>query len=326
MPSNYTPLRYPGGKAKLGPFLGELFRLNSLVGGVYAEPYAGGAGAALHLLFRGYASKIFLNDIDRGVIAFWRAVLSRNEQFAEKIAKVPLTVAEWDRQREVYRDGHAGFDLGFAFFYLNRTNRSGIMNGGIIGGRSQSSEWGIDARFNRADLAARVRAIGTMKRSITVTRKDALAFLDNVPEMIAGSKALVYLDPPYFMKGPDLYPNFYSAKNHADIAKYLKRFAAPWLLTYDDCDQVRHLYRHFVVRESELSYSARDVKRGRELVVASKGLIIPSSPKRRENRGNSGFQLLESDPIRPREAPIRTPAGTKAKRAGPEAGRRPSAG
>lgn len=293
MHSSYTPLRYPGGKAKLGPFLGELFRSNALVGGVYAEPYAGGAGAALHLLFRGYASKIFLNDIDSGVAAFWRAILSRNEQFAEQIEKVPLTVAEWDRQREVYRDGHAGFDLGFAFFYLNRTNRSGIMNGGIIGGRSQAGEWNIDARFNRADLAARVRAIGTLRRSITVTRKDALAFLDSMPELIAGSKGLVYLDPPYFVKGPDLYPNFYSPENHAGIAKYLKGLSMPWLLTYDDCEEVRHLYRHFVIRKSELSYSARDAKRGRELVVASKGLTIPSSPKTRERRGKSGFQLLE---------------------------------
>jgi DNA adenine methylase len=292
MPSSYTPLRYPGGKAKLGPFLGELFRANAIIGGIYAEPYAGGAGAALHLLFRGFASKIFLNDLDTGVAAFWRAILNHNDRFAEKIERVSLNVDEWDRQREIYREGHAGFDLGFAFFYLNRTNRSGIMNGGIIGGRDQSGEWGIDARFNRTDLASRVRAIGTLKRSITVTRKDALTFLDSVPEVIVGSKGLVYLDPPYYAKGPDLYPNFYSHRDHRGIAKYLKRFSVPWLLTYDDCAEIRQMYQHFDVRESELSYSAREVRRGRELVVASKGLIIPNSPKDQKRRGKSGFQLL----------------------------------
>lgn len=291
MTGSYTPLRYPGGKAKLGPYLSDVLRANKLVDGCYAEPYAGGAGAGLHLLFRGYASQLQLNDIDRGVASFWRTVLSHTEKFARKIERVPLTVAQWDKQKVILQSAPLGFDLGFAFFYLNRTNRSGIMNGGIIGGRRQKGEWLIDARFNRAALASRVRAIGTMKRHISVTRLDALEFIDLL-EGDETTRRLVYLDPPYFAKGQDLYPNFYSPNDHARIAVRLARFRQPWMMTYDDCDEIRELYQTSTVLDSELSYSAREVRRGREVVVFGGGLR--PAPARAATDRPQGFTVLST--------------------------------
>lgn len=292
MPSAYTPLRYPGGKAKFGPFLATVLRASRLVDSAYAEPYAGGAGAGLHLLFRGLVSRVHLNDIDRGLTSFWKAALVHNERFAREVERIPLTVREWDRQRQALRTLRCGFDLGLAFFYLNRTNRSGIMNGGVIGGRAQTGAWGIDARFNRAELAARVRALAPLRRQISITRLDALAFLD---EMAGNrSKTLTYLDPPYFGQGQKLYPNFYTPADHAEIASYLRSYRHPWLMTYDSCDEIRSLYRSRRLLESELSYSAREVRRGRELVILGPGLREPkgnalriASPARR-----AGFALL----------------------------------
>jgi DNA adenine methylase len=287
--SSYTPLRYPGGKAKLGPYLSDVIRSNRLVECTYAEPYAGGAGAGLHLLFRGYASRLQLNDIDRGVVSFWRAVLIQTEKFAKMIERVPLTVAQWDTQKIALRSAPMGFDLGFAFFYLNRTNRSGIMNGGIIGGRRQLGNYLIDARFNRLALAARVRAIGTMKQQISVTRLDALEFIDSLTDD-GTARRLVYLDPPYYEKGQDLYPNFYTPNNHAEIAERLSVFEQPWMMTYDDCAEIRDLYRDSTMLDSELSYSAREVRRGREVVVFGGGLQ-PAPPTGPTNRPR-GFTVL----------------------------------
>ena len=289
MPANYTPLRYPGGKSKLGPYLSDVVRSNRLVDGTYAEPYAGGAGAGLFLLLRGYASRLQLNDIDRGVVAFWRSVLTHTERFARAIETVPLTVPEWDAQKETLRSAKSGFDLGFAFFYLNRTNRSGIMNAGVIGGRDQLGAWGMDARFNRAELASRVRAIGSMKRSISVTRLDALAFLGQLADD-ADPRRLVYLDPPYYEKGQDLYPNYYTAEDHEQIARRLRAFRQPWLLTYDDCPEIRALYRRSPLLESELSYSAREIRRGREVLVFGGGLRPVRSSKAAS--GRKGFAVL----------------------------------
>jgi DNA adenine methylase len=291
MITSYTPLRYPGGKAKLGPFLAQVFAANKLIDGTYGEPFAGGAGAGLFLLFRGYATRFLLNDIDRGVVSFWRAVLNHNERFARLIEKIPLTVPEWDRQRAAYETARQGFDLGFAFFYLNRTNRSGIMNAGVIGGRAQTGRWGIDARFNRTELARRVRALAAMRRAIAVTRLDAVEFLRLAAFSKAASRTLVYLDPPYFVKGRDLYTNYYTAKDHAAIAKRLGGMGVPWLMTYDDCPEIRTLYRRLRVYESEVSYSAREVTRGRELVVLGPSIKLPAALPV-PTRHAPGFELL----------------------------------
>lgn len=292
MPASYTPLRYPGGKAKLGEYLASVMRANRLIDAAYAEPYAGGAGAGLHLLFRGYASRLHLNDIDRGVTAFWRAVLGRNEAFARQIERIPLTVPEWDRQKDALRTARAGFDLGFAFFYLNRTNRSGIMNAGVIGGRDQKGDWGIDARFNREDLAARVRALACFRRQISVSRLDALEFLDGLPS--DGSKLLTYLDPPYYGKGQKLYTNFYTPEDHSAIAKYLRSYRNLWLMTYDSCDEIRALYSTRKVLNSELSYSAREVRRGQEVVIFGPGLKQPVAEIKQAstNLRRAGFELV----------------------------------
>jgi DNA adenine methylase len=290
MPTNYTPLRYPGGKAKLGPFLANLFRANRLVDSAYAEPYAGGAGAALFLLFRGYASTVHLNDIDSAVFSFWRAILNHTERFARQVETIPLTVKEWDHQKEILRSKQSGFDLGFAFFYLNRTNRSGIANAGVIGGRRQEGPWLMDARYNRAELAERIRNVGRLRRLISVTRADALAFIDEIASSRSHRKFL-YLDPPYFAKGRDLYTSFYDAEDHEAIARRVKCLNVPWLLTYDDCVEIRSLYADFPVLSSELSYSASEVRRGREIVVLSKMLRLPTQSHGRA-RHRPGFALL----------------------------------
>jgi DNA adenine methylase len=290
MPAIYTPLRYPGGKSKLGPYLSSVLRANRLIGATYSEPYAGGAGAALYLLFRGYVTRIVLNDLDRAVVSFWRAVLQHNERFARLVEHARLNVREWDRQRQVLRSAPSGFDLGFAFFYVNRTSRSGIMNGGVIGGRRQRGEWLIDARFNAGQLAERIRAIGTMRRYISVTRRDALEFLDEVASS-REPKSFTYLDPPYYDPGEALYTNHYAPADHAKIARRLGACTHPWLLTYDDCPEIRGLYRGFRILDCELSYSAREVRRGREVIVLGRSVNAPTySPIPRRHR--PGFAVV----------------------------------
>jgi DNA adenine methylase len=166
-------------------------------------------------------------------------------------------------------------DLGFATFYLNRTNRSGILRGGIIGGRAQNSEWNIDARYNPKDLAARVEAIASMRDRICVYNEDAAEFLTgtvaNLPK-----RSLVYLDPPYFVKGKDLYIDHYGAKDHAVIARLVRRITKQaWIVSYDDVPQIRALYTRYRGLRYELGYSARDVAKGVELMYFSDKLEIP---------------------------------------------------
>lgn len=268
-----SPLRYPGGKAQLGEFLGEVISSNGLHDGHYIEPYAGGAAVAIALLTGEYVSTVHINDIDPGVHTFWTAVLESTADFCALIRKTPLNMREWRRQRRVFQSGSEAGALayGFSMFYLNRTNRSGILNGGVIGGKKQTGEWRIDARFNRDDLIDRVKRIARYKSRIHVTNHDAAVLL----KQISTKRSFLYLDPPYYEKGQHLYTNYYHHDDHALIANLIQEIDQPWIVSYDEHPKVKKLYRGFRRTRYSLQYSARHRRRGSEVMFFSPDLVIP---------------------------------------------------
>jgi DNA adenine methylase len=227
----YSPLRYPGGKGKVANYIKLVMIENDLVGAEYVEPYAGGASVALALLFEDYASHVFINDINAGVYAFWNAVLNDVDELCARIRETPVSVEEWRRQRDIYRDPlSCGLDLGFATFYLNRTNRSGIVSGGVIGGLRQTGAWKIDARYNRDDLIRRITKVHRFRTRITLSCLDAARLLETWIADVSEQPAFLYLDPPYYLKGGDLYDNFYSHADHEEIASKVAELPRPWLV------------------------------------------------------------------------------------------------
>lgn len=285
MAEPYSPLRYPGGKAKLTDFLIAVLKCNSLREPHYIEPYAGGAGAALRLLFEEYVEGITINDADPRICCFWQAVTQYNDLFLQMLDHVEVTVKEWRRQRMIYekRDLRKVLELGFATFFLNRTTRSGIVhNGGPIGGYDQAGNFKIDARFNRAQLSRRVRRIGCYSERITISGEDGLSLLKRINRSYAKAKrTFVYLDPPYYAKGPELYLNRLTHAQHAQLAAYLntpKNF--PWILTYDDVPDIRDLYLRFAQMRFTLGYSAHTRRKGRELLIHPESVVIPTEAKR----------------------------------------------
>ena len=282
MPTFYSPLRYPGGKAKLTGFLAAVIEANGLTGGHYVEPYAGGGGAALRLLCEEYVDAITINDADPRVYAFWIAVTKFNDAMTEMLSGVDVSVEEWHRQREIYEaaDLRSPTKLGFATFFLNRTTRSGIIhNGGPIGGFDQTGNYGIDARFNKSELTTRIRRIGAYGERITVSMLDGLDLLKNLNRKHRQSRnVFIYLDPPYFAKGPELYMNRFSSEEHRLLAAYL---AAPrnfkWLMTYDNVPEIGSLYQHQQQQPFSLQYSAINARTGQELLIHPDSLQVPDS-------------------------------------------------
>lgn len=270
-----SPLRYPGGKGKVANYMKLLFLENDLLGVDYVEPYAGGASVALALLFEDYAGHVHINDINAGVYAFWDAVLHDTEELCGRILSTPVTVAEWQQQRETHRDpGATGLELGFATFFLNRTNRSGIISGGVIGGLNQVGKWKIDARYMSDELVMRIRKIRRFRSRISLTRKDAADVLrawchpDRPP-------AFLYLDPPYYVKGGDLYDNFYGPADHELVAQLVGRLPHPWLVSYDAAPEISAMYSDSAANRYDLSYSAANRIRGSEVMFSSSGLVLP---------------------------------------------------
>lgn len=264
-----SPLRYPGGKAALAGFLADVFTHLGLREVCYVEPYAGGAGAGIALLREGVIDHLVINDFDPAVHAFWQAVTSHNAEFVDLVETTPLTIPQWRHQQAIYRAGDASnpLELGFAFFYLNRTNRSGILNAGVIGGLAQQGRYRIDARFNRATLAERLKAIGELAHRISVSDLDGRTVITAYAD---DPHVFFYIDPPYVEAGAQLYLNAFDGRDHIALAEIITNIdAAHWLLTYDNAPLIERLYRAHPQFLLELTYSARHPGRAQELLIAS---------------------------------------------------------
>jgi len=275
---HFTPLRYPGGKGKLAAYVKEIIRTNKLFDGDYAEPYAGGAAIGLELLFQEYVTTIHINDLSGPVYSFWKAVLNDTEELCRLVKNTRLSVASWDRQKRIFshpRD-HTYTELGFATFFLNRTNRSGILNGGIIGGRDQTGPWKIGARYNADELVFRIESIAKMRRRIKLTRSDALALLKRGLSLWP-AKTLIYLDPPYFERGRELYYDYYRENDHAQLARFIgtKMSGRHWIVSYDNVEPIKELYAGFRNITYNVGYSAREARTGKEVMFFSPQLVIP---------------------------------------------------
>jgi DNA adenine methylase len=277
----YSPLRYPGGKGKVANYFKQVIRENLLYDGIYIEPYAGGASVALSLLFNEYVSKIVINDIDRSIFAFWHSVLNRTYELCKYISDTTVTIDTWQTQKQVQKLKREQdlLNLGFSTFFLNRTNRSGILNGGIIGGKHQTGKWKIDARFNKKDLISRVERISQYKNKIEVYNLDAVDLVKSLRKKLP-TKSLFYFDPPYYTKGKDLYFNYFDDNDHQKIANEIKKVRdQKWIVTYDDVKPIRKLYTGYRNKSFKLFYSASSLnKQGKEIMIFSDNLYIANHP------------------------------------------------
>lgn len=275
----YSPLRYPGGKGKLAPFMEHMINELGHRGGTYIEPFAGGASIAIELLLRNVVSQIVINDYDKGIWSFWRSILSETDRFVDYLNNVPLTVEEWKRQREIclMNNKKYSFELGFATFYMNRTNRSGIIKGGIIGGLDQAGKWKMDARFNRQELSNRIINIADRKGDIKLYNKEIGSFIKNYIPKYEGN-ALIYFDPPYFEKGKQLYMNFFKLRDHERIEEEIRNSVrGDWIITYDNAPEIAHIYDGYSIRKFDLNYSVAEKRQASELMIFKNGIYIPSN-------------------------------------------------
>jgi len=290
-----SPLRYPGGKSSLFPFIKEVIEVNNLKGCNYIEPFAGGAGAALDLLLAEDVKKLVLNDKDELIAAFWNAVLFKTNDFLRLLRTTEVSLSEYYRQREKLADGRSRksqLQLGFAAFYVNRCNRSGILKNGTgpIGGKAQKSRWNVDARFNKDHLAERICKISGYRDQIEIYNEDAIDFLEKTlsREDIRPSKTFIYLDPPYYHQGKSLYRHYYTDKDHKALANYLRtKRKHYWMVSYDDCEFIEDLYKSEGCKPIHLHYTANNYKIGRELIIPSERCAIP--PKLTATRKMKGF-------------------------------------
>lgn len=276
----YSPLRYPGGKARFAPFIASLMNINGLSNGHYLEPYAGGAGVALELLFHGIADHIHINDLDPAIYDFWQAITTVPDDVLRLLHDTPVNIDQWLYWRSVLR-AEIQVNLaerGFATLFMNRTNRSGVLKGGVIGGLKQDGAYKMDARMNKRDLTSRVEMVAMHASCISIYQEDAFSLLSRCKEFLP-KNSLIYLDPPYYVKGQGLYRNFYEHEDHVKIANLLQKngFARPWVVSYDNVTEIQTMYESARSFTYGINYTAQVRYIGSEVMFFKSRLKIPES-------------------------------------------------
>lgn len=245
MPITLTPLRYPGGKTKYTGLFTDIISMNNLDNCTFVEVFAGGAGAAISLLLKGYVKSLLLNDLDVTIYAFWKSVKETPEAFIKFIRSTRISMVEWRRQKAIHdsKDTSDMLALGFSTFYLNRCNHSGILGARPIGGMKQNGDYGISSRYNKSTSIAKIEAIARHADSIDVFNLDGADFLNLLMRQHRNRKCLIYFDPPYYQKGPALYLNHFSHQNHETLRDAILECPFPWVLSYDKHENIVDMYR-----------------------------------------------------------------------------------
>ena len=287
----YSPLRYPGGKNKLSAFIAKICIDNNITSH-YIEPYAGGASVALFLLFENFVEKITINDKDKSIYAFWFSVLNYTDQLCELIKKSDINIDEWRKQKNIQKIKEKAeiLELGFSTLFLNRTNRSGIINAGAIGDVEQKGEYKIDCRFNKQEIIRRIKLIASKKNNIRLFNLDALDLIEKIKRESNNQQALFYFDPPYFLKGSSLYMNNYNESEHKIISEKIKSIKNfKWIVSYDNVKEIKKLYKNFPNKEFSFKHTAYVVREGKEILFLSNNIKQPEI----ENWNPLGFKFIK---------------------------------
>lgn len=295
--NNCSPLRYPGGKSAIAPVISYAISENGLKGCTYIEPFAGGASVALNLLMTGAAERIVINDADKAVYSFWRSIIESPKWFIEKIKSTPVTIDEWRVQRAVFQQSKKySKELGFAMFFLNRTNRSGILTAGPIGGYDQTGNYKIDCRFNKESLIKKIDDISKYRRKIRVYNQDISVFLRRyLPLLSDEGDVFIYFDPPYYEKGQRLYLNHFSNTEHEQLSNVISRIECKWIMTYDDKKEIEKLYSAFETCRFSINYSLSNKKKGGELMIFKDASCMPSSEVIKKLPGLVLFEEMKTE-------------------------------
>lgn len=274
MPTTLSPLRYPGGKTKLYDKVVGILKQNELQDVIYVEPFCGGSGLAIKLLLCNEVSSIVINDIDPAIYAFWYCVLNKTEELCSRLTECIITIEERDKQIRILREvgSYSTLDIGFATLFLNRTNVSGILNAGPIGGREQAGKDKLDARFKKKVLKEKIATIAAQREKISIHNLDVIDFVDKVLPKYESSKLFLNFDPPYVKKGQELYLNHFSMEDHKRLRDKVSQCDYYWIVTYDYNDSVLNLYSSFYYERIQLNHSAGSMKKGEEVIIYSNNL------------------------------------------------------
>lgn len=281
-----SPLRYPGSKRRLAPYIAKALELNEVFPSLFIEPFVGGASVSLQLMQRNLVDKVLLMDVDPWIASFWRVVFFDTDWLTDQILTVEVTLDKWHELKGVTPKDDRERAINCLFF--NRTNFSGILREdvGPVGGKEQRSEYKIDCRFPKKTLIDRIKQISLLKDKVLdiwdCSWDEGLRRVKS--EQHAGriirNRVFYYLDPPFFKKAKSLYRFYFQSEDHQALRDSILCLEDKWILSYDSADEVDVLYGNAIKTRTngarkdhvELFYSLAVVserKKGKEVVISN---------------------------------------------------------
>jgi DNA adenine methylase len=285
-------IRYPGGKSKLCQQI--IDKLSSYItpNTIYYEPFFGGGGIGLKLLknpplksplgmryiFYPTISSIWINDKDIGISCLWTSVIKYAEKLKRKIIDFKPSVFDFYAfKRELLRLDRKPIleddivDIGFKKLAIHQISYSGLgtKSGGPLGGINQQSKYLIDCRWSPKYLCKKIDNFHTLFSNINIeqqycTNEDFGVLLNN-----ANTNCLVYLDPPYYVKGNELYQCGFNENDHVRLSNMLRIANYKWLLSYDDCPEIRKLYWWANTESLSVNYTINTSNNKNELLITN---------------------------------------------------------
>lgn len=271
-----SPLRYPGSKSRLVDYFSAVVKNNLLLGSCFYEVYAGGGSISLGLLEKELVSHATLVELDPLVYAFWRSVKDNPEGLCKKLQAVEVSLKTWKNYQKYLApdalDRFDTLDLGLAGLFFNRTNFSGIIGAGPIGGMNQNSDYKLDCRFNKERLAGQILSVAALKNRFSVVNADAISFLTRREQSLNGEHCLVYLDPPYYKQGRKLYRYNYAHEQHKRLADFITQKTYPWIVSYDPHPKIKEFFAGQKIKTVSLDYAVKQSRKAKELLISNMGL------------------------------------------------------
>jgi DNA adenine methylase len=269
-----SPLRYPGGKRRLMPYVAAALEENRLQPDLFVEPFAGGASVALELLATARVRRIGLAERDPYVASFWHTVFFDSEWLCRQVEQVDVTLKTWQRMKSTrFRSKRA---QALACLFLNRTSFNGTLHdhAGPIGGQKQAGDYKLDCRFPRARLVRRIRTCAALAEgdSVAFVREaDALDVIRDARRGFGHENVFLYLDPPFWGKASRLYRFSFTVADHTRLANALRHLRVPYLLSYDAAPEIEQLYsgNGSLQQRVELLYTATQRTAEQELVISN---------------------------------------------------------
>lgn len=285
MPSILSPFRFPGGKSQLTNFIINTLNLNQNHD-IYVEPFAGGFGVGLNLLKQNQVKTAILNEFNPGLYSVWKFILQDPNILIDRIRKTDVTIDEWHRQRKIHQDSkdQINVDNAFSTLFLNRTNISGIITGGVIGGLQQQGKYKVDCRFNKLKLIQKIEWINSQKDRIKLFNMDGSKMISKLPDLYSGQKVFMLIDPPYYKEGKTLYESYFNKEDHIKLRDALLNLNQDnlinWIETYDINQNVYKLYKdRFDCYTYGINYSVIKAHKAKEYIFTNQNTLLKSSDK-----------------------------------------------